>query len=88
MAAQRGKPIEGGVIQAFSDLRQLHPEGAIIKNVLQAIHLSIAVVAVAAFSHPAGLQQADLVIPAQGAGGHPGQLRQLLNGIFHENPSL
>ena len=35
----------------------------------------------------AGLEQTDLVVPAQGAGGHPGQARQLLNGIFHADPS-
>ena len=33
-------------------------------------------------------QQIDLVVPAQRAGGHPGQARQLLNGIFHPSPSF
>ena len=30
----------------------------------------------------------DLVVPAQSAGGHPGQARQFLNGVLHEHPSL
>ena len=69
--------VTGGIVQTFLDLGQLHPEGPVIEDVLQPVHLRAAVVAVAALRHQAGLQQADLVVPAQGAGGHPGQARQL-----------
>ena len=39
--------------------------------------------AVTALRPAGGLQQTDFVVPAQSAGGHSRQARQLLNGIFH-----
>ena len=83
VAAQGGQPVEGGVVQAPLDPGQLHPEGPVIEDVLKPVHLRRAVIAVPALRHPAGLQKTDFVVPAQGAGGHPGQARQGLNGIFH-----
>ena len=88
MPVQRGQPVEGGIVQTFPNMGQLHPQRPIIQNVLQPIYLLRAVVPVAAGGHPAGLQQADLVVPAQSAGGHPRQARQLLDGIFHVSPSF
>ena len=88
VTAQRGQTVKGRIVQAFFDLCQLHPKRTIIENVLQSVDLCPAVIAVTALRHPAGLEQTDLVVPAQGAGGHPGQARQLLNGIFHVHPSL
>ena len=88
VASQSGQTVKGGIVQTFLDPGQLHPEGPVIENVLQPVHLRPAVIAVAALRHPAGLQQANLVVPAQGAGGHPGQARQFLNGILHKHPSM
>ena len=88
MAFQSGQTVKGGIIQTFFDPGQLHPESPVIENILQPVHFGPAIIAVAAFGDPAGLQQPDLVVPAQSAGGHPGQARQFLNGILHEHPSL
>ena len=87
MAPQSGQPVKVGIIQTRPNLGQLHPEGPVIQDVLEPVHLGRTVAAVAVFRHTAGLEQTDLVVPAQGAGGHPGQARQLLNGIFHADPS-
>ena len=81
MAPERVQPVKGWIIQNGSDPGQLHPEGPVIEDVLKPVHLRRAVIAVPALRHPAGLQKTDFVVPAQGAGGHPGQARQGLNGI-------
>ena len=87
VTAQGGQPVEGGIVQTFPDSGELHPEGPIVEDVPQPVHLGWSVVAVAGFRDTCGLEQTDLVVPAQGAGGHPGQARQFLNGIFHADPS-
>ena len=88
MLPQGGQPVEGGRVQTFPDAGQLHPEGPVKQDVLQPVHLGRTVISIAAPGHPTGLQQADLVVPAQGAGGHPRQARQFMDGIFHAVPSF
>ena len=83
MAPEDGQAVEGGIVQDFLRLGQLHPEGPVVQDVLEPVHLRRAVAAVSPLRPAGGLEQTDLVVPAQGAGGHPRQARQLLNGVFH-----
>ena len=73
----------GGTAQTFLARAHPPPEAPERENPRHPPPPRPAVIAVATLRYPAGLQQPDLVVPAQGAGGHPGQARQLLNGILH-----
>ena len=88
MAPERVQPVKGWIIQNGSDPGQLHPEGPVKQDLLEPVYLRPAVISVSILADAAGREQTDPVVSAQGAGGHPGQFRQLLNGVFHRRPSF
>ena len=87
VALQRRLAVKGRVIQNGLDGRQIQPQLPVEQNVLQPVQLLRTVEAVPGLRGPQGLQQPDLVVPAQSSGGDAGQLRQRLDGVFHEDPS-
>jgi hypothetical protein len=83
VALQRRLPVKGRVVQNPADGGQLQPKLPVKENVLEPVHLSGAVEAVARLRGPQGLQQALTVIPAQGPGRDARQLRQGFHSVFH-----
>ena len=83
VALQRRQTVKARRVQDFPDGLQLQPQLLVKENGLETVHLLGAIEAVARFRGPPGLEQALLVVPAQGPGRHPGQLRQGFYGVFH-----
>ena len=71
------------VVQHLFDLLQRHFQGTIEQNLLQPIHLLLAIDAVAVAGNARRFEQVDAVVVAQGATADPGQLRQLVYSVFH-----
>ena len=83
MSLQGAPPVKAAVGEHPADLLQGHLQGPVKENLLEEVHLGLAVDAVAVGSHPGGLEQANLVVVAQGAGADAGESGQLFNSVFH-----
>lgn len=84
--SQRIQTVKVGIVQNGFDLLQFHAQSPVKQNLLQPIHLWGIIKTVAVFRYPFRVEQPQFVVPAQGAGGYSGQIRQLLNGVFRRIP--